>query len=37
MFFSQKAKGFFVEMNDNAVMLARTSAFAAPFVVEDVR
>ena len=37
MFFSQKSKGFFVEMNDHAVMLARTSAPVAPFAVEDMR
>jgi hypothetical protein len=37
MFFSQKSKGFFVELNDHGVMLARTSAAAAPFTVEDMR
>jgi len=37
MFFSQKSKGFFVEMNDHAVMLARTSAPSLPFSVEDMR
>jgi hypothetical protein len=37
MLFSQKTKGFFIELNDHAVMLARTSAPAAPFVVEDMR
>lgn len=37
MLFSQKAKGFFVEINDHAVMFARTSAPAAPFTVEDLR
>lgn len=37
MFFSQKTKGFFVELNDHAVMLARTSAPVAPFTVEDMR
>src|SRR3954468_487189 len=37
MFFAQKTKGFFVELNDNAVMLARTSAPRAPFVIEDMR
>jgi hypothetical protein len=36
-FFSQKSKGFFVEMNDHAVLLARTSSAAAPFAVEDMR
>jgi len=37
MFFSQKTKGFFVELNDHAIMLARTSAGTAPFTVEDMR
>lgn len=37
MLFSQKTKGFFVEQNDHAVMLARTSAPTAPFTVEDMR
>ncbi len=37
MLFSQKSKGFFVELNDHGVMLARTSAPAAPFTVEDMR
>jgi hypothetical protein len=37
MLFSQKTKGFFVELNDHAVMLARTSSATAPFIVEDMR
>ena len=37
MLFSQKTKGFFVELNDHAVLLARTSAPSAPFTVEDMR
>ena len=37
MLFSQKSKGFFVEMNDHAVMLARTSGPTLPFTVEDLR
>jgi len=37
MFFAQKTKGFFVELNDHAVMIARTSAPMAPFTIEDVR
>ncbi len=37
MLFSKKSKGFFVELNDHAVMLARTSAPTAPFTVEDMR
>jgi hypothetical protein len=36
MFFSQKAKGFFIELNDHAVFLARTSAPTAPFTVEEM-
>jgi len=37
MLFSQKAKGFFVEVNDNGVLLARTSSSTAPFTIEDMR
>ncbi len=37
MLFSQKSKGFFVELNDHGVMLARTSTPTAPFTVEDMR
>jgi hypothetical protein len=37
MFFSQKTKGFFVEINDHAVLLARTSGATAPFTVEDMQ
>ncbi|MBI4624279.1 MAG: hypothetical protein HY736_13825 [Verrucomicrobia bacterium] len=36
MFFSQKSKGYFVEFNDHAVMMARTSAAGAPFAVEEM-
>jgi len=36
MFLSKKTKGFFVESNEHAVMLARTSAPSAPFEVEDM-
>jgi hypothetical protein len=36
MFFSHKPKGFFVELSDHGVMLARTSGPAAPFVVEEM-
>jgi hypothetical protein len=36
MFFSQKTKGFFVELNDHGVMLARTSSPVAPFMVEEL-
>jgi hypothetical protein len=37
MLFSQKTKGFFIEVNDHAIMLARTSSAVAPFTVEDIR
>ncbi len=37
MFFAQKTKGFFVELNDHAVLLARTSSPVAPFVVEEMK
>src|SRR5438477_12981381 len=37
MFFSQKTKGFFVELNDHGVMLARTSTPTAPFTNEAMR
>ncbi|HVS51890.1 MAG TPA: hypothetical protein VHD62_05995 [Opitutaceae bacterium] len=37
MFFSQKTKGFYVELNDHAVMLARTSSAVPPFTIEDLR
>jgi hypothetical protein len=37
MFFSQKTKGFFVELSDHAIMLARTSSSEAPLTVEDLR
>jgi hypothetical protein len=37
MLFSQKNKGFFVELNDHAVLVARTSAPAAPFTIEELR
>ncbi len=37
MFFSAKNKGYFVEQNDQAFLLARTSAPAAPLVIEAMR
>ena len=37
MLFAQKNKGFFVELNDHAIMVARTSAPTAPLVVEEMR
>ena len=36
MLFSHKPKGFFVELNDHAVMVARTSGPTAPFAVEEM-
>jgi hypothetical protein len=37
MLFSQKSKGFFVELNDHAILIARTSSATAPFTIEDMR
>src|SRR5438876_558218 len=37
MLFTQKTKGFFVEMNEHATSVARTSAPSAPFVIEEMR
>lgn len=37
MLFSRKSRGYFVEMNDHGVMVARTSAAQAPFVIEDLQ
>ena len=37
MLFSPKAKGFFVDYNENGVFVARTSAPKPPFVVEEMR
>jgi len=37
MFFSKKTKGFFVELNENSVLLARTSSVSAPMEVEELR
>lgn len=36
MFFSAKTKNFYVDSNEHAVLLARTSKATAPFVVEDI-
>lgn len=36
MIFAPKTKGFFVEQNEHTVLLARTSAWTAPLVVEDL-
>ncbi|HTQ31404.1 MAG TPA: hypothetical protein VMI53_09350, partial [Opitutaceae bacterium] len=30
-------KGYFVELNDFSVLLARCSSLRAPFVIEDIR
>lgn len=36
MLFAAKTKGYFVELNDHAVLLARTSTLKPPFVIEEV-
>lgn len=36
MFFSTKSKSFFVDFNEHAVFLARTSQAEAPFVIEEI-
>jgi hypothetical protein len=36
MFFSAKSKSFFVDFNEHAVLLARTSKAEAPFVIEEI-
>jgi hypothetical protein len=36
MLFSKKTKGFFVEMNESSVLLARTSSASAPLEVEEM-
>ena len=37
MFFAKKTKGFFVEMNENSVLFARTTSSSSPMEVEDLR
>jgi hypothetical protein len=37
MLFSKKNKGFFVELNDHAVLLARTSEPHLPFAIEEMQ
>jgi len=37
MLFSTATKGYFVELSEHAVLLARTSALQPPFTVEEVR
>lgn len=36
MLFSPKTKGFFVEQNDHSILLARTSGWTAPLVLEEL-
>jgi hypothetical protein len=36
MLFSKKTKGFFVEMNESSVLLARTSSASAPLEIEEM-
>ena len=37
MFFSRKAKGYFVSLNDHGIRIARVSSPVAPFVIEELR
>jgi Tfp pilus assembly PilM family ATPase len=37
MLFSKKTKGYFVDLNENSVLLARTSSPSAPMEVEELR
>lgn len=37
MLFSKRTKGFFVEMNENSVLLARTSSISAPMEIEELK
>jgi hypothetical protein len=37
MLFAQNNKGYFVELNDHAILIARTSGPVAPFTVEEMR
>jgi Tfp pilus assembly PilM family ATPase len=37
MFFSKKTKGYFVETNENSVLLARTSSVSGPMEIEELR
>ena len=36
MLFAQRTKGYFVELNEHAIMVARTSAPIAPFIIEEM-
>jgi hypothetical protein len=37
MLFSKKTKGFFVEMNESSVLLARTTSVSAPMEIEELK
>jgi hypothetical protein len=37
MFFTKRSSSFFLDANEHAVMLARTSAATSPFTIEEVR
>ena len=37
MLFAQKTKGYFIELNEHAIMVARTSGATAPFTIEEMR
>jgi Tfp pilus assembly PilM family ATPase len=37
MLFSKKTKGYFVEMNESSILLARTSSATAPMEVEELK
>ncbi len=37
MLFSKKTKGFFVEMNESSVLLARTTSASAPMEIEELK
>jgi hypothetical protein len=37
MFFAKKNKGYFVELNENSVLFARTSAGSSPLEIEELR
>src|SRR5271154_6332073 len=37
MLFSKKTKGFFVEVNESSVLLARTTSSSSPMEIEDLR
>jgi hypothetical protein len=37
MIFSSATKGYFVELSEHAILLARTSAAVPPFTIEDMR